>query len=115
MAMNQPLSDELEAKAQELAGRIRKRADDDILALARLLVSKEDSEIFGDTEFEVRDIVHRIGAEAFEERLKKKWLRIIGRRVPAVSSKRQVPRVSNQKTARFNGSVRVLPGLLLLW
>lgn len=71
MAMNQPLSDELEAKAQELAKRIRERADDEILELARLLVSKEDSEIFGDTEFEARDIVHRIGAEAFEERLKK--------------------------------------------
>lgn len=72
MAINQPLSDELEAKAQELAQRIRERADDDILALARLLVSKEDAEIFGDTEFEARAIVHRIGAEAFEERLKKR-------------------------------------------
>jgi hypothetical protein len=65
MALNQPLSDELEAKAQELAGRIRERADDDILELARLLVSKDDPEIFG-------DIVHRIGAQAFEERLKKR-------------------------------------------
>ena len=72
MSLNKPLSADLEAQAQELAARIRTRADDDILALARLLVSKEDSQLFGATEFEALDIVHRIGAEAFEERLKKK-------------------------------------------
>ena len=72
MSPNEPLSAELEAQAQELAGRIRERADDDILALARLLVRKADHEIFGDTEFEARMIVHRLGAGAFEERLKKK-------------------------------------------
>lgn len=72
MSFHHPLPDDLEAQAQELAARIRARADDDILALARLLVSKEDREIFGDTEFEARHIVHRIGAEAFEERLKKR-------------------------------------------
>jgi len=71
MSLNEPLSPELEAQAQELAARIRARADDDILALARLLVSKNDAEVFGDTEFEARNIVHRVGAVAFEERLKK--------------------------------------------
>jgi hypothetical protein len=70
MASNEPLAPELEAQAQELAARIRQ--DDEILALARLLVSKADHEIFGDTEFEARAIVHRLGAHAFEERLKKK-------------------------------------------
>jgi hypothetical protein len=39
MPLNDPLSAELEAQAQELAARIRTRADSDILALARLLVS----------------------------------------------------------------------------
>ncbi len=43
----------------------------DILALARLLVSKSDAEVFGDTEFEARSIVHHLGAAALEERLKK--------------------------------------------
>jgi hypothetical protein len=72
MAVNQPLADkDLEAQAQALAQRIRKRADDDILALARLLVSKGDQDLFGDTEFQARDIVHHIGSTAFEERLKK--------------------------------------------
>jgi hypothetical protein len=71
MSMNQPLTAALEAAAQALAVRIRARADDDILALARLLVSRNDVEVFGDTEFQVRDIVHRVGAVALEERLKK--------------------------------------------
>src|SRR2546423_6820626 len=72
MSLNEPLAAELEAQAQELAARIRARADADILALARLLVSKSDAEVFGDTEFEARTIVHRLGAAALEERLKKR-------------------------------------------
>lgn len=71
MSLNEPLNAELEAQAQELAARIRARADEDILALARLLVCKKDAEVFGDTEFEARTIVHRVGAVALEERLKK--------------------------------------------
>ena len=72
MSLNEPLAADLEAQAQELAARIRARADDDILALARLLVSKDDAEVFGDTEFEARNIVHHLGAAALEERLKKR-------------------------------------------
>jgi hypothetical protein len=72
MSLNEPLPADLEAQAQELAARIRARADDDILALARLLVRTNDAELFGDTEFQVRDIVHHLGAAAFEERLKKR-------------------------------------------
>lgn len=71
MSLHEPLPGELEAQAQELAARIRTRADEDILALARLLVSKSDTEVFGDTEFKARDIVHHLGAAALEERLKK--------------------------------------------
>lgn len=71
MSLHEPLDAEREAQAQELAARIRARADSDILALARLLVSKSDAEVFGDTEFEARNIVHHLGAAALEERLKK--------------------------------------------
>jgi hypothetical protein len=71
MTMDMPLTPELEAQARELAMRIEARTKEDILALARLLVSKNDIEVFGDTEFKVRDMVHRMGAAALEERLKK--------------------------------------------
>jgi hypothetical protein len=69
MSLQQPLSPELEAKAQELVARLRPQAEEDLLALARLLVSKQDRELFGETEFEVRDIVHRLGAKAYTAHL----------------------------------------------
>ena len=72
MSFHQPLSPELEAKAQELLARLRPPAEGELLALARLLVSKPDHEIFGDTEFEARDIVHDLGAKAFETHLAQK-------------------------------------------
>ena len=57
---------------QELVTRLRSQTDEELLALARLLVSKEDRDLFGDTEFEVRKIVHRIGAKAYETHLAQK-------------------------------------------
>lgn len=72
MSWQQPLAPELEAKAQELVARLRPQAEEDLLALARLLVSKQDGELFGETEFEVRDIVHRLGAKAYTAHLASK-------------------------------------------
>jgi hypothetical protein len=72
MSLQQPLSPELEAKAHELVARLRPQAENELLQLARLLVSKQEHEIFGDTEFEARAIVHRIGAHAFEAHLAEK-------------------------------------------
>ena len=70
---SQPLlSPELEAKARELVARLRPRAENELLELARLLVSKQEHEIFGDTEFAARKIVHRLGAHAFETHLAEK-------------------------------------------
>lgn len=51
---------------------MRSQTDEELLALARLLVSKEGRDLFGDTEFEVRKIVHRIGAKAYETHLAQK-------------------------------------------
>jgi F420-0:gamma-glutamyl ligase len=66
------LTPEKEQAAQELAARIRSAVDDDIVQLARLLVSKAEDQIFGQTEFEVRDIVHRVGAAALQTQLAQK-------------------------------------------
>jgi len=79
MSSHQPLSPELEAQAQELLARLRPQAEDELLALARLLVSKPDHEIFGDTEFEARDIVHHLGAQAFQTHLAQKKAATKGR------------------------------------
>jgi hypothetical protein len=72
MSIPQSLSPELEAKAQELLARLRPQTDEELLALCRLLVSKQDHELFGETEFEVRDIVHRLGAKAYTAHLAEK-------------------------------------------
>jgi hypothetical protein len=40
--------------------------------MARLLVSKPDSEIFGQTEFELRDSAHRVAAHALETALQER-------------------------------------------
>ena len=66
------LSAEKEAEAQVLAQRIRELTEEEFLNVARVLVSKPDREIFGDTEFEVRDILLKAGAKAFEEYLRQK-------------------------------------------
>jgi hypothetical protein len=67
-----PLSAEKEAEAQALALRIRELADEELVAMARLLVSTPEHETFGDTEFTLRDLVLKVGAKALEEHLRQK-------------------------------------------
>jgi hypothetical protein len=55
-----------------LVARLRPQAEEDLLALARLLVSKEDRELFGETEFAVRAIVQGLGAKAYATHLAEK-------------------------------------------
>jgi hypothetical protein len=66
------LTPEQEAEAKLLAERIRKAAGDEFLQMARLLVRKKSSEIFGATEFEVRDLLLKVGAKVYEEYLREK-------------------------------------------
>jgi len=73
--MSEPLSPELEAKAQELAERIRSRSAESILEMARKLVATSDNTLFGDTEFALRDLALGLVDEAYAEHLRKKWLR----------------------------------------
>lgn len=73
------LTPEQEASAERMEQVLWEAARSDIRQLARLMVSKEDHEIFGQNEYEVRDLVHGIGAKALEiaanERSKKGVLR----------------------------------------
>ena len=63
--MSEPLSPEQEAKAQELAARIKARSADAILEMARRLVATTDDTLFGDTEFALRDQAQGIVADAY--------------------------------------------------
>jgi hypothetical protein len=70
--MSEPLSPEQEAKAQELAARIKARSADAILEMARRLVATTDDTLFGDTEFALRDQAQGIVADAYAEHLPQK-------------------------------------------
>jgi hypothetical protein len=60
------LTAEQEAEARRIYELLKDKVDADLLAMARLLASKETGELFGRTEFEVRDRAHAIGAKAIE-------------------------------------------------
>ena len=66
------LSATQEQEAKLLEAKIRHAIDQEIAGLARLLVGKSENELFGQTEFQVRDLVLRIGAQAYEEHLRQK-------------------------------------------
>jgi hypothetical protein len=69
-----PLSSEQEAQAQAMFRRLKDRFEAEAWQLARLMASKDDAHLLGDTEFQVRDSVHGLGAQvlqiALEERKK---------------------------------------------
>ena len=60
------LSSQQEADAQALAAKIHEQMFEDVLKMARGLVGREDHELLGAGEFEVRDRVHQMGAKAIE-------------------------------------------------
>jgi hypothetical protein len=72
MSRQPQLSAEQEAEAQRIFQILKSTTDDDLLALARLLASKKDRDLLGQTEFEVRDRVHHIGAKAMETALQER-------------------------------------------
>ena len=63
------LTPEQEAHAQELAQTLLKAVEADLLTMTRLLASKPDHQVLGPTEFEIRDIVHKIGAKTIQAEL----------------------------------------------
>lgn len=63
------LTPEQEAEAHRIYEALKRTADEDLLAVARLLASRPDAELLGRTEFEVRDRAHRIAAKAVGEAL----------------------------------------------
>lgn len=70
------LNEEQEREAILLEAKIRRAVEQEITELARLLVSKSEDELFGKTEFQVRELVLRIGAQAFAEHLREKKMAI---------------------------------------
>ena len=66
MKGTQAMTAEQEAQAQDLALRITEAIADDVLRIARLLVSKDTRHTFGQTELQLRDLIHQAGAKALQ-------------------------------------------------
>ncbi len=66
------LTPEQEAEAHALYERLQEAFDHEARQLARLMASKDDRHLLGATEFEVRDHVHRLGAEVLATALRER-------------------------------------------
>jgi len=63
------LTPDQEAEAQRLFEILQQPFLDEARRLARLLAAKPDHKLLGQTEYEVRDAVHRLGASALQAAL----------------------------------------------
>ena len=58
-----------EAEAERIEDNLKAAAAVEIRRIARLLASKENRHLFGETEFPVRDAVHRMAARGMDAAL----------------------------------------------
>jgi hypothetical protein len=72
---------EQEEEAKRIEDVLMAAARVDVRKMARLLASKKNSELLGETEFRLRDIVHHIGAKGIDAALSERKKR--GIRGPA--------------------------------
>lgn len=66
------LSPEQEAEAQRVVLIVQEKFRAEAVEMARLLVSKTDGDVFGQTEFDIRDRVHRLGCVMYEVALEER-------------------------------------------
>jgi hypothetical protein len=57
------------ADAERIYQALRQASEDEHWRIAQLLASKSDDQLFGQTEYEVRDLVHQAGAKAIQAAL----------------------------------------------
>ncbi len=67
-----PLSPEKQAEIEDLSRAIREAVDAEIGELAAHLATTDDAHLFGDNEFQIRALAHKIAAKAVEQHLARK-------------------------------------------
>jgi hypothetical protein len=67
-----PLTPEKQAEIDDLARAIREAIDTELNELAANLTLADDAHVFGENEFRIRALAHKIAAKAIEQRLAKK-------------------------------------------
>lgn len=63
------LTPEQNADAERIYLALRRASEEEHLRMARLLACKGDDRLFGRTEYEVRDLAHKAGAQAMQAAL----------------------------------------------
>ncbi len=63
------LSPEQAERAEQIFQSLRQATEADLRGIAELLASKPDHQVLGRTEFQVRDLVHDLGAKAIQAAL----------------------------------------------
>jgi hypothetical protein len=71
-----PVTSERQAEIDDLTRAIREAVDAEIGELAAHLASTDDAHLFGDNEFKIRALAHRIAAKAVEQHLARKKARV---------------------------------------
>src|SRR3972149_4692697 len=64
--LREELNADQEAEAERIYERLEAAFDQERMRMARLMASKGNHELFGPTEYEVRDRVHELGARVLE-------------------------------------------------
>jgi hypothetical protein len=64
--LNVQLNEEQEAKSQRIYERLRGAFDEELKTMARFMAFQPNHQLFGQTEFELRDRVHELGARVLE-------------------------------------------------
>jgi len=60
------LPQEQAQRAEQLFESLKASTEHDLRAIAEVLASKSDDQLFGATEYQLRDMVHRLGAQALQ-------------------------------------------------
>jgi hypothetical protein len=76
---SQPLPPEKQAEIDDLARAIREAVDAEITELAANLATTDDAHLFGDNEFTIRALAHKIAAKAIAQHLAQKKMDTTGR------------------------------------
>jgi hypothetical protein len=63
------LTPEQDAEAQRLAKLAGQKVQEELLQMYRLMMSKVDGQLLGQTEFEMRDRAHKVAAHVIETAL----------------------------------------------
>ena len=63
------LTPEQEAEAERIEDNLKAAAAVEIRRMARLIASKDNRHLFGETEFQLRDVVHGIAARGLDTAL----------------------------------------------